>query len=153
MLTGAYPMSVDAKGRVTLPAVFRKQLVDETNKTILLVPFDGCVNGFTREGFKAWVDGLFEYGDHHFDPRNRKDVMLKRGLMGSAVEIDVDSAGRVALGKLDVKPGTREKLGLVADVTVVGADDHFEVWNTDSWNALHAGGFEEIDSLMFGDGD
>ena len=29
MLTGAYPMSVDAKGRVTLPAVFRKQLVDE----------------------------------------------------------------------------------------------------------------------------
>ena len=38
MLTGAYPMSVDAKGRVTLPAVFRKQLVDETNKTILLVP-------------------------------------------------------------------------------------------------------------------
>ena len=53
MLTGAYPMSVDAKGRVTLPAVFRKQLVDETNKTILLVPFDGCVNGFTREGFKA----------------------------------------------------------------------------------------------------
>ena len=59
MLTGAYPMSVDAKGRVTLPAVFRKQLVDETNKTILLVPFDGCVNGFTREGFKAWVDGLF----------------------------------------------------------------------------------------------
>ena len=94
MLTGAYPMSVDAKGRVTLPAVFRKQLVDETNKTILLVPFDGCVNGFTREGFKAWVDGLFEYADHHFDPRNRKDVMLKRGLMGSAVEIDVDSAGR-----------------------------------------------------------
>lgn len=151
MLTGAYPMSVDAKGRVTLPAVFRKQLVDETNKTILLVPFDGCVNGFTREGFKAWVDGLFAYGDHHFDPRNRKDVMLKRGLMGSAVEIDVDSAGRVALGKLDVKPGTREKLGLVADVTVVGADDHFEVWNTEEWNRQQADFEMDLESLLYHD--
>lgn len=151
MLTGAYPMSVDAKGRVTLPAVFRKQLVDETNKTILLVPFDGCVNGFTREGFKAWVDGLFEYGDHHFDPRNRKDVMLKRGLMGSAVEIDVDSAGRVALGKLDVKPGTREKLGLVADVTVVGADDHFEVWNAEEWNRQQADFEMDLESLLYHD--
>ena len=151
MLTGAYPMSVDAKGRVTLPAVFRKQLVDETNKTILLVPFDGCVNGFTREGFKAWVDGLFEYGDHHFDPRNRKDVMLKHGLMGSAVEIDVDSAGRVALGKLDVKPGTREKLGLVADVTVVGADDHFEVWNTEEWNRQQADFEMDLESLLYHD--
>lgn len=151
MLTGAYPMSVDAKGRVTLPAVFRKQLVDETNKTILLVPFDGCVNGFTREGFKAWVDGLFEYADHHFDPRNRKDVMLKRGLMGSAVEIDVDSAGRVALGKLDVKPGTREKFGLVADVTVVGADDHFEVWNTEEWNKQQADFEMDLESLLYHD--
>ena len=151
MLTGAYPMSVDAKGRVTLPAVFRKQLVDEANKTILLVPFDGCVNGFTREGFKAWVDGLFEYGDHHFDPRNRKDVMLKRGLMGSAVEIDVDSAGRVALGKLDVKAGTREKLGLVADVTVVGADDHFEVWNTEEWNRQQADFEMDLESLLYHD--
>lgn len=151
MLTGAYPMSVDAKGRVTLPAVFRKQLVDETNKTILLVPFDGCVNGFTREGSKAWVDGLFEYGDHHFDPRNRKDVMLKRGLMGSAVEIDVDSAGRVALGKIDVKPGTREKLGLVADVTVVGADDHFEVWNTEEWNRQQADFEMDLESLLYHD--
>ena len=68
--------------------------------------------------------------------------------------MDIDSAGRIALGKLDAAdPAARKRLGLERDVTVVGAQDHFEVWNTDSWNALHAGGFEEIDSLMFGDGD
>ena len=33
-----------------------------------------------------------------------------------SVEVDIDSAGRVALGKLDVaKPGMREKLGLTAE--------------------------------------
>ena len=50
MLAGSYPMSVDAKARVTLPAVFRKQLIDGDRKTIYLVPMNGCVNGFTLRG-------------------------------------------------------------------------------------------------------
>ena len=152
MLAGSYPMSVDSKARVTLPAVFRKQLVDGDKKTIYLVPLNGCVNGFTPEGFEAYVDGLFEYGDHHFDPRSRDDVRLKRGLWARAVEVDIDSAGRVALGKLDVaKAGTRERLGLTADVTVVGAGDHFEVWNTEEWNATQESLEDDLDALLFHD--
>ena len=60
MLAGSYPMSVDAKARVTLPAVFRKQLVDGDKKTIYLVPLNGCVNGFTPEGFEAYAQRLRE---------------------------------------------------------------------------------------------
>ncbi len=152
MLAGSYPMLVDAKARVTLPAVFRKQLVDGDKKTIYLVPLNGCVNGFTPEGFEEYVDGLFEYGDNHFDPRSRDDVRLKTGLWARAVEVDIDSAGRVALGKLDAsKPGTREKLGLTADVTVVGAGDHFEVWNTEEWNATQESLEDDLDALLFHD--
>ena len=152
MLAGSYPMSVDSKARVTLPAVFRKQLVDGDKKTIYLVPLNGCVNGFTPGGFEAYVDGLFEYGDHHFDPRSRDDVRLKRGLWARAVEVDIDSAGRVALGKLDVaKAGTRERLGLTADVTVVGAGDHFEVWNTEKWDATQESLEDDLDALLFHD--
>lgn len=150
MLAGSYPMSVDAKARVTLPAVFRKQLVDGDKKTIYLVPLNGCVNGFTPERFEEYVNGLFEYGDNHFDPRNRDDVRLKRGLWARAVEVDIDSAGRVALGKLDAsKAGTREKLGLLDDVTVVGAGDHFEVWNTEQWNAAQESLEDDLDALLF----
>ena len=119
MLAGSYPMSVDAKARVTLPAVFRKQLVD---------------------------------GDNHFDPRSRDDVRLRTGLWARAVEVDIDSAGRVALGKLDVaKPGMREKLGLTAAVTVVGAGDHFEVWNTETWAATQESLEDDLDALLFHD--
>ena len=152
MLAGSYPMSVDAKARVTLPAVFRKQLIDGDKKTIYLVPMNGCVNGFTPEGFERFVDGLFEYGDHHYDPRSRKDVQLRTGLWASAVEVDIDSAGRVALGKLDAaKPGSREKLGLTADVTVVGAGDHFEVWDTKKWNEAQESFEDDLDALLFHD--
>ena len=152
MLAGSYPMSVDAKARVTLPAVFRKQLVEDDKKTIYLVPLNGCVNGFTPEGFEAYVNGLFEYGDHHFDPRSRDDVRLRTGLWARAVEVDIDSAGRVALGKLDVaKPGMREKLGLTGAVTVVGAGDHFEVWNTETWAAAQESLEDDLDALLFHD--
>ena len=145
-------MTVDAKARVTLPAVFRKQLVDADHKTIYLVPMSDCVNGFTPKGFEEYVDGLFEYGDHHFDPRSRADVKLRTGLWARAVEVDVDSAGRVALGKIDAaKPGMRDRLGLVADVTVVGAGDHFEVWNTQRWNESQESFEDDLDALLFHD--
>ncbi len=146
MLAGAYPMTVDAKARVTLPAVFRKEM----EKTIMLVPFDGCVNGFTPEGFEAWVNGLFEYGDRHFDPRSKDDVRLKRGLWASAVSVDIDSAGRLALGKLDAsKPGTRERLGLSGDVVVVGVQDHFEVWNAQKWNESQEQFEDDFEALLY----
>lgn len=153
MLAGSYPMSVDAKARVTLPAVFRKQLVNGDNKTIYLLPLKECVNGFTPEGLERFIDGLFiENGENRFDSRSRKDVQLRTRLWASAVEVDIDSAGRVALGKLDAaKAGTRERLGLTADVTVVGAGDHFEVWNTDEWNATQESFDDELDALLYHD--
>lgn len=153
MLAGSYPMSVDAKARVTLPVVFRKQLVDGDKKTIYLLPMKECVNGFTPAGLEQFIDGLFiERGENRFDPRSRRDVQLKTRLWASAVEVDIDSAGRVALGKLDgTKPGTRERLGLTADVTVVGAGDHFEVWNTEQWNATQESFEDELDALLYHD--
>lgn len=148
MLIGAYPMTVDAKARVTLPSAFRRQV----DKTVVLVPFDGHVNGFTLEGFKTWLDSLFEHGEEHFNPRDRKDAALKRGILGAAIEVELDSAGRLALGKLDtVKPGTRERLGLTGEVVVVGQEDHFEVWNAEKWNATQESFEEDIESLLYGE--
>ncbi len=150
MLAGSYPMSVDAKARVTLPAVFRKQLASGDEKTIFLLPLKDHVNGFTSEGLEKFIDGLFEYGDEHFDPRSRKDERLRTRLWASAVSVDIDSAGRIALGKLDVsRPGTRERLGLTAEVTVAGAGDHFEVWETSAWNATQESFEDEFDALLY----
>lgn len=148
MLIGSFPMNVDAKARVTLPSEFRKQM----DRTIILVPFGGHVNGFTKEGFKAWLDGLFERGEKHFDPRDRRDAALRRGILGAAKEVELDSAGRLALGKLDVaKPGTRERLGLTAEVVVVGAEDYFEVWNAEKWYAEQESFEDNVDSLLYGE--
>ena len=85
-----------------------------------------------------------------YDPRSRADARLERGLRGSAVTVELDSAGRIALGKLDVaKPGRREALGLVGEVMVIGNGDHFEVWNAETWRKEQAALESDLDSLLF----
>jgi hypothetical protein len=86
-----------------------------------------------------------------FEASNRKHVALRRKLTGSAVPVEIDSAGRIALGKVDASDATaRTRLGLERDVTVVGVEDHFEVWNTQRWEAEQANLADDLDALMFG---
>ena len=145
---GAKRCNLDAKLRLTLPADFRKELGEK----VCLIPFNDCLYGFTPENYRAWVESLFERDGHHFDARSRKDVRLRRGISASTVQLDVDSAGRIALGKLDsYQPGKREGLGLVKDVTVIGDWDHFEVWNTQRWQEEQESYENDLDGLLFDD--
>lgn len=146
MLLGTFPMTVDAKARVTLPASFRKQM----DKTIVLVPYGDRVNGFTLDGFQAWIKALFNRGDEGFNPRSRADIRLQTGITANSVEVDIDSAGRIALGKIDnARPGRRKKLGLEGDVVVVGAYDHFEVWDAAKWEEAQEAFDEDFESLLY----
>ena len=140
-LTGTYKHNLDAKSRLTLPASFRKQFGD----TVCLVPLDDAIYGFTPESHKEWISSFFPEG---LNPRNRRDVTLHRALMARTVTVEIDTAGRVALGKVDADK--LEKLGIGREVTVVGNDDHFEIWSTGAFDAADEE-TESLDDLMFDD--
>ena len=145
-LTGTYSMSLDAKGRLTLPADFRKEIGEK----VCLAPLGDRVLGFTPEGYRAYVDGMFERDDRHYDQRNKDDVDFKRYLTSLAVTVDVDKAGRLALGKLNAEdPSTLEELGLVGNVKVVGVDDHFEIVSVEKWEADKQRMKEHFNSILF----
>lgn len=134
-LSGAYPMSVDSKLRVTLPSVMRKEL----GKTVKLLPFEDCVYGFAPEEFQAFMTRVLSTPEHEFDERNRNDADLAWALRSSAVTVEVDSAGRIALGKLDTNvPGLCEAFGITGDVSIVGNGSRFEVWNAEKYAAKKA---------------
>lgn len=146
MLVGTYPMSVDSKGRVTLPASFRKELTSDVSKKILLVPLGNSVLGFSPEGFKDYIESLFADG---YDPRNPRDRNLRNGITRRAVDVDLDAGGRIALGKLDVRdPETRKKYGLLEDVVITGNTDHFEVFSPEQYQAEEADFEDNFESLL-----
>ena len=147
-LYGSKQYNLDAKARLTLPANYRKQFDDNM---LLLVPLKDALYGFTPECFGQWVNSFFEKDGKKFDSGNRKHVDLRRMLTASAVPLEIDSAGRIALGKIDASDATaRARLGLERDVTVVGVEDHFEVWNTQRWQEKQADVADKLDALMFG---
>ena len=145
MLTGTYQRTLDSKSRTTLPSDYRKEFVDGR---VCLVPFNGALYGFTPDGFKAWVDGLFDQAENGYSNRKFNDVRLKRGLTAACQTIEVDSAGRLALGKLGAR--TLSKLAFDHDLTIIGADDHFEIWDAEKWEAENASYEEDLMELMFG---
>ncbi|MCH3943585.1 MAG: MraZ family transcriptional regulator [Atopobiaceae bacterium] len=142
-LTGSKQCTVDAKARLTLPASIRKEFDDK----VCIVPIDGALHGFTPEGHKAFLDSLFPEG---FNPHSRRDVKLRRALTSRTETIEIDSAGRICLGKVSQRD--RESLGLERQVMVVGNDDHFEIWNSERWEAVQAAFTDEdLDALLYGE--
>lgn len=141
-LTGSKRFNLDAKARLTLPSEFRKEL----GETVCLIPLDNAVYGFTPDGHRAWVESFFPNG---FNPHSRNDDNLRRQLNERTVTVDLDSAGRVALGKIDEK--YRTHLGLEREVQVIGNGDHFEVWNAGKWEESQADFDGTLESLMYGE--
>lgn len=139
-LTGSYKHTLDAKGRVTLPAAIRKQFQD----TVCLVPVGDAIYGFSPEAHEAWINSYFPDG---FNPRNRKDVKIRLALLGSTVTVDLDKAGRLALGKVDT--AKLAKRGIDHDVTIVGNADHFEIWDSARYEREMAEIEDDLDALLF----
>ena len=122
MFLGDHQHTLDAKGRVSLPARFRAQM---TGRIVVAKGLDDCLYVYPAEEYRAFVDGLLAGSD--FDPRKRQ---LRRFFTTGAFETELDSAGRVSL-----PANLREHARLVKDVAVTGNGNRIEIWDAESWSA------------------
>lgn len=137
-LNGEYRFKVDAKGRMSLPAKFRKVLSDEL--VVVRELEDQCIYVFEVEDYEAWIDRLFEQRFGGFDETSRMHQSLRRQLKGRAMSVEVDASGRIGLPQ-----EAREKAGIDKDVVVLGNTGRFEIWAPDRYEAEG----EEFDLSMF----
>jgi MraZ protein len=127
VFTGEYRHSIDAKGRIAVPARFRSDLAGVCYVCNWL---DGCLAIFPREAWEqlvGQVGTLGKVGDA--TARN-----FARFLFSGAYEAQLDSQGRLLL-----PPNLREGVGLAADAVVVGLSDRVEIWPPDRWTSYRAG--------------
>ncbi len=122
-LNGSYRFKTDAKGRVSLPAKFRKVLSEDLVVTTALsgdylMVFDG------QESFNAWVEGIFVDKFGGYNSTSREHLKLRSALKGNAFDVQPDSAGRILL-----PADLRAKAGIGKEVVVVGNTGFFEVWS------------------------
>lgn len=118
MLIGQYEHSIDAKGRINVPARFREDLGE---RFIVTRGLDGCVAVYSMSEWNAWEEKMKAQPE-------AKSRNLKRFFFAGASEVEPDKQGRIV-----IPPHLRKYAGLEKDVIVIGAGDRAEVWNADRW--------------------
>ncbi len=132
MFMGEYEHSIDAKGRLIVPAKFREQLGLEF---VVTKGIDGCLYGYPLSEWKEVEEKFRERAS--MDKNSRK---FSRFFFGGAASCEVDKQGRILL------PATlREFAGLKKEVVFAGNLNHIEIWDADKWNEIS--GYDDMEEV------
>ena len=121
-MTGEYQHSLDNKGRLFIPAKLRDELGEVFFITLSM---DRCLCADSAENWKFFSDKVSAM------PFVKQRKM--RPLFAHAARCELDSQGRALIPQ-----NLREYAGLTKSVTVVGCNNHAELWDSDAWNAIFA---------------
>jgi MraZ protein len=131
MFLGEHQHSLDAKGRVILPARFRDQL---EGGAVMAKALDGCLAVYPTEEFERVASNARESAQ-----RGASERQAARALFSGAVEITPDKQGRVA-----VPQHLREFAGLTREVIVAGMYTRIEIWDAQRFRELDREGDASI---------
>lgn len=132
LFMGEYNHSMDAKGRLIIPARFREAGGD---RFIVTKGLDSCLFIFTEEKWSAVVASI-----SHMSLTNKDARSFSRFLIGGAGECEVDKQGRIL-----IPANLRAYAHLEKDVVLVGVGSRVEVWDRGAWEqASDYSGIEEL---------
>ncbi|AUM00915.1 MAG TPA: division/cell wall cluster transcriptional repressor MraZ [Pseudothauera hydrothermalis] len=141
MFQGAIALSLDAKGRLAIPARHRDALVPDGAPLVITAHPHRCLLIYPQAAWEpisqkiAAMPGL-----------DKATAALKRLLVGFAQAETPDAAGRVL-----VAPSLRQWAQLDKQVWLVGQGSHFELWSDAGWQQqLEAMQHIDSDALPLG---
>ncbi len=120
MFLGQYQHSLDDKGRLTIPAVFRDALGEGA---FVSQGFDRNLMVMTAAYFQEVYDRINALSIT--DPAAR---LLRRLVLSNAYQVEVDKAGRILLPQ-----SLRQFLSLNGEAIAVGQGEYFEIWSPTDW--------------------
>lgn len=120
MLIGEYEHSLDAKGRLIMPAKFREDIGE---KFIITKGLDGCLFAFSLDEWKKFEEKLATL------PISNKDARaFSRFFFAGAIDCELDKQGRFL-----ISGNLREFAKLLKDVIIVGMNSRIEIWSKEKW--------------------
>ncbi|WP_204734735.1 division/cell wall cluster transcriptional repressor MraZ [Hydrogenophaga laconesensis] len=122
MFQGASSLSLDVKGRLSMPTRHRDVL--GAALTITKHPH-GCLMVFPRSAWEQFRDRIASL------PMQAQ--WWKRIFLGNAMDVEMDASGRVL-----VSPELRAAAGISKDVVLLGMGSYFELWDAQVYAAQEA---------------
>jgi len=117
---GEFNNKVDAKGRVIIPSKFREKLGEGF---VVTKGFDHCLYVYDMESWENILAKLSQMPMLTEDART-----VRRMMVGSAMEAEVDASGRVLLSQ-----PLRSYAAIEKEAVLIGNIDHVEIWSRGEW--------------------
>ena len=121
MFIGEYEHSVDAKGRVIMPAKLRDDIGE---KFILTKGLDGCLFAYSQN---EWLNFEEKLKTLPLTNKNARDFV--RFFLSGAIECEIDKQGRFL-----IPSNLRSYAMLDKEIVIIGVGTRIEIWNRDVWN-------------------
>lgn len=138
MFMGEYSHTIDAKGRIIVPAKFRESLGDNI---VVTKGLDNCLFVYTSEDWRKFEEKLRTL------PLTNKDARkFTRFFLAGAAEMEIDKQGRILIPSV-----LREFVALEKDVVLVGVGSRIEIWDKARWNesiSIYDDDMEEVAENM-----
>ena len=121
MFMGEYNHTIDAKGRLIVPAKFREILGDNF---IVTKGLDGCLFVYPNDEWTRFEEKL-----KSLPLTNKNARQFTRFSLAGAAACEVDKQGRILLPQV-----LREFASLEKDVVLVGVASRIEIWSRERWD-------------------
>lgn len=135
MFMGEYNHTIDAKGRMIIPAKFRELLGEEF---VLTKGLDGCLSIYPMDEWEA-----FEQKLRALPLTNKNARTFSRFFVAGATTCELDKQGRIL-----VPVTLREFAGLSKDVVLTGNLTRIEIWSKEKW--MENSNCEDMDAIAEG---
>lgn len=139
MFQGASSLSLDAKGRLSVPTRHRDALSQAAAGQLTITKHPhGCLMVFPRPEWETFRERIAEL------PMSAQ--WWKRIFLGNAMDVDMDATGRVLIA-----PELRQAAGITKDAMLLGMGRHFELWDKATYEAQEAQAMQAEMPDMFKD--
>ena len=127
MLEGIYKHTIDAKGRLFIPADLRDKLGDSFRVTLGYPHAE-----LKKECLAAFPNETWDKIAAKYDAMPRREKIKMRQIFAHSKPYELDSQGRILLPQ-----NVRDRAELKKNVTIVGAGDNVEIWDADVWDKIY----------------
>lgn len=131
MFQGASSLSLDAKGRLSIPTRHRDALVQAGGPVTITRHPHGCLMIFPKDEWEVFSARIAKL------PLDAQ--WFKRMFLGNAMEVELDATGRVL-----VSPELRAAVGITKDAMLMGMGSYLELWDKATYEAKVA---EELEKM------
>jgi MraZ protein len=122
MFRGAQCITMDAKGRIMLPARLR-QLFDTPDLVVTIDIVEQCLLAYPLKAWEKIESALLDLPN--LDPQTRQ---IQRLILGHATELVPDATGRILIPAL-----LNDYAKLSKNVILLGQGNKFEIWDASHW--------------------